>query len=320
MKVINQTIVKAAIFIGIATFVLSGKLQAQRFNNLPGGGTGKAPVSKQGSVPSQPLNGGTQNMTAPKSSPNAASTGTGKPTGVNNNSTGTNKPAATTGSSTNVSTGNTNNVSTGNNTSVSGNNVNVNNSTNVNVNNSKTTVVVVKPGPKPYPKPPYMYGGYSYYCYHPYYYHPYHPYPYPAYHPAGFYVVVVPTTAVIVPVQSQTYYNDQGIYYMPSNGGYVVVPAPVGATVTTLPPATQTVVVTETTNNYYYGGTYYEKSDKGYVVVPPTAGCVVENLPQGGVETKVGDVTYVKVGETYYQPIQKNGKNMYEVVEVKAGT
>jgi hypothetical protein len=44
---------------------------------------------------------------------------------------------------------------------------------------------------------------------------------------------------------------------------------------------------------------------------------VVENLPDGGEEVKVGDVSYVKVGETYYQPIQKDGKNMYEVVQVK---
>jgi hypothetical protein len=76
-------------------------------------------------------------------------------------------------------------------------------------------------------------------------------------------------------------------------------------------------VVNETTNNYYYGGTYYEKSDKGYTVVPPTAGTVVENLPEGGEEVKIGDVTYVKYGETYYQPIEQDGKSMYEVVDVQ---
>jgi Family of unknown function (DUF6515) len=78
------------------------------------------------------------------------------------------------------------------------------------------------------------------------------------------------------------------------------------------------VVVNETTNNYYYGGTYYEKSEKGYTVVAPTAGTVVENLPEGGKEEKIGDITYVKVGETYYQPISKDGKDMYEVVLIEA--
>jgi hypothetical protein len=77
------------------------------------------------------------------------------------------------------------------------------------------------------------------------------------------------------------------------------------------------VVVNQTTNNYYYGGTYYEKSSSGYTVVAPTAGTIVESLPDGGTEVKIGDVTYVKIGETYYQPIQKSGKNVYEVVLVE---
>ena len=52
-------------------------------------------------------------------------------------------------------------------------------------------------------------------------------------------------------------------------------------------------------------------------VTAATAGAVVENLPEGGEEVKIGDVTYVKIGEVYYQPIQKDGKNMYEVVNVE---
>jgi hypothetical protein len=136
-------------------------------------------------------------------------------------------------------------------------------------------------------------------------------------HPWGFFVATIAATAIIVSVENQQYHYDQGVYYVQSGSGYTVVQAPVGATITTLPANSQTVVVNETTNNYYYGGTYYEKSDGGYTVVPPTAGTVVESLPEGGEEIKIGDVTYVKVGETYYQPIEQDGKNMYEVVEVE---
>jgi hypothetical protein len=75
--------------------------------------------------------------------------------------------------------------------------------------------------------------------------------------------------------------------------------------------------VNETTNNYYYGGAYYEKSDEGYTVVPATAGTIVPNLPEGGEEVKIGDITYVQFGDTYYQPIQVDGKDMYEIVEVE---
>jgi len=94
-----------------------------------------------------------------------------------------------------------------------------------------------------------------------------------------------------------------------------VVAAPVGGTVDELPANTETVVVNETTNNYYYGGTFYEKDSSGkYTVVPPTAGTIVDHLPEGGKEVTVGSQKYVKVGETYYQPIEGD---KYEVAQVE---
>ncbi len=76
-------------------------------------------------------------------------------------------------------------------------------------------------------------------------------------------------------------------------------------------------MVVNSVTNYYYGGTFYEKGAEGYTVVPPQAGSVVENLPEGGDEVKVGDQTYVKVGDIYYSPVQVDGKEMYEVVQVE---
>jgi hypothetical protein len=175
----------------------------------------------------------------------------------------------------------------------------------------------VRPPVHPYPRPPYTYGGYRYNAYHPYHYHGYHPYYWgPAYHPWGFFVATIAVTAIIVNANNQKYYYDQGVYYEKSGSGYTVVQAPDGATIQVLPEGYQTVVVNETTNNYYYGGTYYEKTSDGYTVVPPTAGTVVENLPEGGDEVKVGDKTYVKIGDVYYQPIVVDGENKYEVVDV----
>ena len=43
----------------------------------------------------------------------------------------------------------------------------------------------------------------------------------------------------------------------------------------------------------------------------------MENLSEGGGKVKIGDVTYVKYGETYYLPIVQDGQNMYEVVNVE---
>ncbi|MEK6481059.1 DUF6515 family protein [Catalinimonas sp. 4WD22] len=216
-------------------------------------------------------------------------------------------------------------ISRNRNTNINGNRVNIDNSSrNVNVNinrdihvhNHQHTVVVHNS--RPYYRPPYVWGGFSFYAYHPYYYHPYRPYYWgPIWHPWGFFVATLAATAIIITVENQKYHYDQGVYYVQSNGGYTVVQAPVGATIKVLPENSQTVVVNETTNNYYYGGTYYEKADGGYTVVPPTAGTVVEHLPEGGEEVKVGEVTYVKLGEAYYQPVQVDGKDMYEVVDVK---
>jgi len=75
--------------------------------------------------------------------------------------------------------------------------------------------------------------------------------------------------------------------------------------------------VNQSANTYYYGGTYYNKTAAGYTVAAPTAGTIVENLPEGGEEVTMGDRKYVKIGETYYQPIEKDGKQMYEVVQIK---
>jgi hypothetical protein len=173
---------------------------------------------------------------------------------------------------------------------------------------------VVRTGPRPYGRAPYAYGGHRYYAYRPYAYHRYAPFAWgPAFHPVGFFLATMAATAIVVTVANTHYRYDQGVWYEPASGGYRVVPAPVGATVTTLPSGV--VKVTET--EYYYGGAYYQKSTKGYTVIAPQAGTVVEKLPPGGEEVTVGDRKYVKFGDVYYQPIEQGGPK-YEVVEVKA--
>jgi len=293
--------IQAGIIILLMIFLLPLSLEAQHRGERAGG-------SRERSAPTKPA----------KSQTRKTNTSSDSKANVNNknaNVDNSKKNANVDNSKKNV---NVDNSKTNVNVDNSKTNVNVNNSKNVNVNVNKSTVVVANP--RPYARPPYVYGGHRYYCYHPYAYHPYTPFFWgPVWHPWGFFVATLAATAIIVTVANQQYHYDQGVYYVASTGGYTVVPAPVGATITTLPPGTQTVVINETTNNYYYGGTYYEKKPDGYVVVPPTAGAVVENLPEGGKEVKVGEVTYVKVGETYYQPIVQNGKNMYEVVDVKDG-
>lgn len=119
-------------------------------------------------------------------------------------------------------------------------------------------------------------------------------------------------------VALQDYYYDEGVFYLKVEGGYTVVAAPIGATIKTLPAGYETLTLEDgKTINYYYGGTFYEKTSKGFTVVPPTAGTLVEHLPEGGEEVQMGDVKYVKVGDTYYQPVKENGKDLYEIADVE---
>jgi hypothetical protein len=190
---------------------------------------------------------------------------------------------------------------------------------NRNVNGSRAVYMrrntVVRPAPRAYVRPPYAYSGRRYYAYHPYAYHRYAPYSWgPAFRPFGFVAATMAATAIAVTLANEQYQYDQGVWYAPApSGGYAVVPAPLGATVVELPPGA--VMVSPST--YYYGGTYYEQGAGGYVVVAPQAGMVVDQLPPGGEELTVGSQSYVKFGETTYQPFEEDGQPKYEVVQIR---
>lgn len=335
MSLQNKTRYSVFFFIFTITLLSTNDLFAQRMGHAAsrGGGRGGQSMSRQ--APSRsassrkaatPSRTNTRNkatssrqLSTPSASRNKTING-GHSKSVDRKSTGTNRNSG----SNKVSNRNTDRSKVGNN---SGNKVNVDksrNNINVNVDNSKNFKVNnqrntrVRSSSVRYTRPPYRYGGFGYYCHRPYFYHPYRPFYWgPAWHPWGWFAATIATTAIIVSINNQKYHYDQGTYYIESDGGYTVVQAPVGATVKTIPKEAEVVEVNETTNNYYYGGAYYEKSDEGYTVVPATAGTIVPNLPEGGEEVKIGEVTYVQFGDTYYQPIQIDGKDMYEIVDVK---
>jgi hypothetical protein len=176
----------------------------------------------------------------------------------------------------------------------------------------------------PYNRPAYAYGGRNYYSRYGYGYHAFQPYRWGSgWLPWGGVVAGLATTAAVVAIaddddeNDDDYYYDQGVYYAPSDGGYTVVQAPIGAVVDEIPSGYETVGGEGISNSYYYGGAYYEKTGSGYQVVQPMAGSLVEHVPQGAEEVQIGDMKYLKYGETYYQPVVIDGKNMYEVVLVE---
>ena len=112
------------------------------------------------------------------------------------------------------------------------------------------------------------------------------------------------------------YHYDSGVYYVEESNGYKVVPAPVGALVSSLPDGYVRLAVSGTTY-YYYGGAFYISSSGKYKVVTAPAGAVVTHLPEGTEEVTLNGQKYVTYNGTYYEPISQDGKDAYIVVETK---
>jgi hypothetical protein len=112
------------------------------------------------------------------------------------------------------------------------------------------------------------------------------------------------------------YRYDDGVYYEPSNGGYRVVPAPFNAVISSLPPDYSTVNVGGD-NYYYYGGVFYISMADGYQVVQAPPGAIVSNLPDGCEQIQANGITYLKYNGAYFQPIQYEGQDVYEVVDME---
>lgn len=75
-----------------------------------------------------------------------------------------------------------------------------------------------------------------------------------------------PGLAPIIQVGALAYLFVDGLFYRHGPKGYIVAPAPIGGTITTLPPGT--VLVTIDGNLYYTcSGTFYQKVPEGYAVV-----------------------------------------------------
>ena len=77
----------------------------------------------------------------------------------------------------------------------------------------------------------------------------------------------LPPLAVSITVGEFPYYYHRGSFYRRGPRNYVIVPAPVGAVVTTLPKYQRVVVVGGVTY-YNCDGVYYRSGPTGYIVVP----------------------------------------------------
>jgi hypothetical protein len=97
--------------------------------------------------------------------------------------------------------------------------------------------------------------------------------------------VFLPKSAKIISFGGENYFYHEGIFYKKALSGYLVVSAPIGAFILSLPIGYKTVIVNETPY-YVYNDTYYVKEGKRFVVIDeiPSKTAVV-SVPKKEVET-----------------------------------
>jgi hypothetical protein len=137
----------------------------------------------------------------------------------------------------------------------------------------------------------------------------------------GAAVASLPPHYETVIVAGSPYYYANGVYFAKSGTQYVVVPAPVGATVQH-PPAQVTNVYVNNQDLGYSNGTYYKQEppakqggEPSYEVVAPPVGATVETLPKGAKSETIGGVEYYAYAGTYYQVFHSGSKVVYMVVK-----
>lgn len=136
----------------------------------------------------------------------------------------------------------------------------------------------------------------------------------------GTVIATAPATAVVIKTHRDPYYFQDGIYYTPRNGSYVVVRPSRGIRIHVLPVGYRRVVVGPR-HYYYYYGTFYTKikNTDTYETIDPPVGAVIDALPDGyDIKTINGEEYYVLDGVSYAEvdaPEFEDGVG-YEVVDL----
>ncbi|WP_196892037.1 DUF6515 family protein [Aureivirga marina] len=120
-------------------------------------------------------------------------------------------------------------------------------------------------------------------------------------------VRTLPESTVIIKRNGHRYHYHSGIYYRNINGRYVVVSAPKGIRVKTLPVGYHRIIVLGKPY-FYYQGTYYIQSGKEYKVVDAPKEAVIFELPEEAEQVSID-------GKNYYE---YDGK-LYKVVTTPEG-
>ncbi|UHQ54315.1 DUF6515 family protein [Microbulbifer sp. YPW16] len=165
---------------------------------------------------------------------------------------------------------------------------------------------------------------------------------------------VLPHGFVNLSVGGRPFYYHGGHFYRHGPAGYVVVSAPLGASVVSLPGSAVRVEIGGAIF-YQYADAFYQwhPARRVYVVVPPPAGAniaapaplappvppvpaapikggsgpvkggtgyapgeVLDSLPTGYTAEIINGVQYYRYGDQYFMPTQRDGQEVYVVVQL----
>jgi len=131
----------------------------------------------------------------------------------------------------------------------------------------------------------------------------------------GFTRQSMPPSAVEMEVGGTTFFYDRGMFFRQLPNQYIVVPAPVGAVVDTLPDGTGAAFYNNDLDTYFYHfGTFFTREGEKYKVVAPPSGIIVKYVPDGYTKIEVGEGIHYQFGDITFEAVFWNGNVMYQVV------
>jgi hypothetical protein len=122
------------------------------------------------------------------------------------------------------------------------------------------------------------------------------------------------TSAQVLKGEAGTAYYDQGIFWVKQGNQYVVVTAPYGVVVDTIPSATTRVATKEGEYGYFFG-TFFQRKDSKFVIAKPPAGLKVTYLPDGYEQVGTKEAPAYKFGNITFKPVMAMGTLVYQVVQ-----
>jgi hypothetical protein len=117
-----------------------------------------------------------------------------------------------------------------------------------------------------------------------------------------------------IDIEGVTVFYDQGIFWVKQGTQYLVITAPYGVVVDTLPSATARVATKEGEYGYFFG-TFFQRKDGKFVIAKPPAGLKVTYLPDGYEKVGTDDAPAYKFGNITFKPVMAMGLLVYQVVE-----